>query len=285
VRRTSVGVRIIDPFEPIKRLRARTGEANHLLNLSAYREVSHLLSACTSDPSTLAALRARSPEYAKQEFLLNVDEQGAPVHPTTPMLADYRQTLDRHPSFALWLQERPAAGGSLLLVARWLCHLAGFRHRTTQLFLDHPTAEGYTLLQVRGLSKAEAPGCFDMPCAGHVDGLESVQDALFQELAQELGLERADISPPETLGSYDYRNAIDDPILYNVEHRVVHRSRLRPGALSRIRFVDREVAAVALFALPEVQALIDATSERVASGLAASWPLYPHHKRAIPGDA
>lgn len=201
------------------------------------------------------------------------------------MLADYRQTLDRHPAFALWLEERSFAGRPLLLVARWLCHLAGFRHRTTQLFLDHPTADGYTLLQVRGLDKAEAPGCFDTPCAGHVSGIESVDEALFEELAQELGLDRSDISPPEFLGRFEYRDSMDDLTLYNVELRTVHRSRLRPGALSRVRFVDREVAALALFGVSEVQPLIDASPDRVASGLAASWPLYLHANPHMPPGA
>ena len=260
----------------IQHLRARTSQSDHLLNPSTYREIRRLFDACTSDPSTLAALCARSPEYIKREFLLNIDQTGAPIHPTTPALVDYRRTLHRHPTFALWLQERQAGGRSLLLVSRWLCHLAGFRHRTVQLFLDHPTAEGYALLQVRGFEKAEAPGCFDMPCAGHVPGLQPMKDTLLEELAQELGLTRTDISPPETLGRYEYRGPIDDPALYNVELRAVHRARLCTGALSRIRFLDREVAALALFAISEVQTLIDTSPEHVASGLTASWPLYLH---------
>lgn len=210
---------------------------------------------------------------------------GDPALPTPPMLADYRQTLDRHPVFALWLDEHQAGGRPLLLVARWLSHLAGFRHRTAQLFLDHPTADGYTLLQVRGFDKTEAPGCFDIPCAGHVPGLETVDDALFEELAQELGLDRSDILSLETLGHCEYRGPIDDPRLYNVEYRAVYRSRLRTGALSRIRFVDREVAALALFAVSEIQTLLDTALHHVASGLTASWPLYLHAHPHTPPDA
>lgn len=269
----------------VQHLRTLVTQANHLLTPTTYREIERLLNACASDPSTLAALRARAPEYARREFLLNTDKQGEPALPTPPMLAGYRQALHRHPAFAHWLQERPSPAGPLLLVARWLCHLAGFRHRTVQLFLDHPVADGYTLLQVRGFDKAEAPGCFDTPCAGHVPGLQSVDEALFEELAQELGLDRADISPPETLGRYEYRDAMDDPTLYNVELRAVHHSRLLTGALSRIRFLDREVAALALFAVSEVQTLLDTAPGRVASGLAASWPLYLHNPPCIPPGA
>jgi isopentenyldiphosphate isomerase len=274
----------IAPLEYISRLRAQTTQADHCLTPSTYHEIRRLFEACASDPSTLDALRARAPEYAGREFLLNIDEQGEPVHPTPPVLAGYRRTLRRHPAFALWLEERRSAGRPLLLVSRWLCHLAGFRHRTVQLFLDHPAADGYTLLQVRGFDKAEAPGCFDTPCAGHVTALQSLDEALLEELAQELGLDRSDLSPPEFLGRYQYRDAIDGPTRYNVELRTVHRSRLLPGALSRIRFLDREVAALALFAASEVEPLLDTAPDRVASGLAASWPLYlrarPHIRPA-----
>jgi isopentenyldiphosphate isomerase len=266
---------------PVKHLRTVVTQADHCLTPSTYHEIRRLYEACASDPSTLAALRARAPEFARREYLLNVDQAGEPVHPTAPMLADHRRTLDRQPAFALWLEERPAGGGPLLLVARWLCHLAGLRHRTVQLFLDHPTAEGYTLLQVRGFEVAEAPGCFDVPCAGHVPGLQPVDVAMLEELAQELGLDQTALSPPEPVGRYAYRGPMDDPALYNVELRAVHRSRLRAGALPRIRFVDREVAAVALFAIPEVQALLDRAPERVASGLAASWPHYLRHNPGI----
>jgi isopentenyldiphosphate isomerase len=190
------------------------------------------------------------------------------------MLADYRQAVDREPGFSLWLQERTAGEGPLLLVARWLCHLAGLRHRTVQLFLDHPATEGYTLLQVRGFDKAEAPGCFDVPCAGHVAGLETVEEALSHELREELGLERGDVPSPQALGCYEYRDLAEGSPLWNVEFRAVYRGRLAAGALAKMRFVDREVAAVALFAASEVGRLIEAAPERVASGLAGSWGMY-----------
>ena len=104
--------------------------------------------------------------------------------------------------------------------------------------------------------------------------LETVEEALFKELEEELGLHRSDVSAPISLGSYEYRGNQNDPALYNVEYRAVYHSRLQPGALSRIRFVDGEVAAVALFAVADVQTTIDTAPERVASGLARSWALY-----------
>jgi hypothetical protein len=44
--------------------------------------------------------------------------------------------------------------------------------------------------------------------------------------------------------------------------------------LERIRFVDREVAAIAVFAVDDLQAVLRDTPARVASGLSASLALY-----------
>jgi isopentenyldiphosphate isomerase len=264
----------VDPSEFVRSLRSQVTQADYLLTPAAYAEVIHLFDACASDPAFLSALRTRSPEWNRREFLLNVDAQGRPAVPTDELLADLRRAIDGHPDLANWFQEGQVSGRPVLLVARWLCHLAGLRHRTVQLFLDHPTAAGYTLLQVRGFDKAEAPGCFDMPCAGHVTGLETVEEALFKELEEELGLHRSDISLPQALGSYVYCGPEGDPGLYNVEYCAVYRSHLLPGALPRIRFVDREVAALSIFAVPEVQRLIGSSPQCVASGLAGSWSLY-----------
>ena len=282
-----VSVAALAPRLPtsVQRLRSMTDKADHVLDLTTYEQVGRLFDACITKPSLQAELRTIVPEHGDREFLLSVDQKGLPVFPSADLLADFDKRVAEHPDFGDWFQQDQIDNRPVLLAARWLCHLAGLRHRTIQLFLDHPTAEGYTLLQVRGLNKTETPGCFDMPCAGHVTGLQSVEDALLEELAQELGLDRCDISPPQSLGSYEYRGAINDPVLYNVEYRALHRSRLRPGALSRIRFVDHEVAGLTLFAVSEVQALLEAAPDRVASGLSASWSLYPHNLPSIPPGA
>jgi isopentenyldiphosphate isomerase len=264
----------VDPSEFIKRLRSRVSQADHLLTPAAYAEVIHLFDACASDPALVSALRARSPEWSRREFLLNVDGTGHLAAPMDGMLADFRDRGNEHRDVDNWLEEGQVDGRPVLLVARWLCHLVGFRHRTVQTFLDHPTANGYTLLQVRGFDKDEAPGCFDMPCAGHVAGPETAEEALSHELGEELGLERSDVPSLQALGCYEYRDLAEGSPLWNVEFRAVYRGRLAAGALAKMRFVDGEVAAVALFAASEVGRLIEAAPERVASGLAGSWGMY-----------
>jgi isopentenyldiphosphate isomerase len=266
-------IQSVDTSEHITSLRDQVNRVNYVLAPAVLDRIIRLAEACASNPAFLFALRQMAPEYARHEYLLNVNERAKPALPTTEMVADWRQVSAKVPGLC-WFQESQIDGRPILLAARWLCHLAGLRHRTVQLFLDHPAAKDYTLIQVRGWDKAEAPGCFDLPCAGHVSGLETVDGALFKELEEELGLDRNDVSVPELLGTCEYRDAEGTPTLYNVEYRAVYRSRLRPGALSKIRFVDGEVGAVALFAVPEVQAMLDAVPERVASGLAGSWPLY-----------
>jgi isopentenyldiphosphate isomerase len=159
-------------------------------------------------------------------------------------------------------------------MARWLCHLLGLRHKVVQLFIDHPAEDSLTLVQVRGVNKAEAPGCFDAPAAGHVVGLESETGAISLELEQELGLAVADLDESEMIGTYHYCAPLDHSTLCNVEFCVVFAGRLKPGRLQRIRFVDGEVAAISLFALSELQALIDTFPERVAPGLLGAFPTY-----------
>jgi isopentenyldiphosphate isomerase len=269
----------VDVPSLIGSLRSEVFRANHILNPATLGMVKRLYGVCTADPAHLDALRALSAEYGKHEFLLNVDAQGMPAPARADLIVDLDRASAHHPGLRSWFEEGQVDDQPVLLVARWLCHLAGLRHRTVQLFLDHPTVDGYTLIQVRGLNKAEAPGCFDVPCAGHVTGLETVAGTLLKELHEELGLDLGDVSAPEMLGRYEYCGEPNDPALYNVEYRAVYRSRLQPGALSRIRFVDGEVAAVALFAASEVRRLIEAAPERVASGLALSWAVYLERER------
>jgi isopentenyldiphosphate isomerase len=264
----------IDLSERIACLRAHACQADHMLQPATYRQFTHLYDSCARDPALQAALSAWTPERTGREPLLTVDAGGHPAVPTDAILDDLRKRIGERSGIGDWFEEAQIDGHPVLLVARWLCHLAGLRHRTVQLFLDHPSVEGYTLLQVRATTKAEDPGCFDMPCAGHVTGLETPKEALFVELAEELGLGPGDVSDPELLGHYEHRGDEDGAAIYSVEYRTVYRSRLRAGALSRMRFVDREVAAVALFAVDGIERLIESAPQRVASGLAGSWRMY-----------
>ena len=170
---------------PIRDLRQALARADYTLSAEAYAALKALFLAALASP---VPLRAQAPEYGKPERLLNVDASGAPV----PLLAE-------------------VAGESRgTLFPRWLCHLAGLRHRTVQLFIDHPTLPNHTLVQVRSLSKLQYPGCFDLPVAGHVVGLDEPAAALGKELAEELGLGPDDIEGLACLGADD-RGARRDP--------------------------------------------------------------------------
>jgi len=262
--------------EPLQRLRSAVEKADHVISISVYHQTRSLFTACVSDPQHLRHLQRLAPEYGRPEYLLCVDSAGSPAPPTEDMVEDFRKTTVSHPSLGLWFHEAAAAEseGSVLLVARWLCHLVGFRHRCVHLFIDHPTRDEYTLVQVRGVGKAESPGRFDVPAAGHIVGLESVTDTLFKELAEELNLGQDDVHNIEMVGSYNYYEPSTNPVLRNVEFRVVFRSRLKTDSLLKMRCVDREVAAISVFALSELQGLIEAFPERVASGLTESFPVY-----------
>ncbi len=110
---------------------------------------------------------------------------------------------------------------------------------------------------------------------GHAKGTAGLDETLTEELRDELGLDAAaDVVDLAPIGAYDYHGtaALFDP--QNIEHRTVYRGRLRPGALARACFADGEVAALCVFALPELRRYLEAFPERVASGLLASFPLY-----------
>ena len=49
---------------------------------------------------------------------------------------------------------------------------------------------------------------------------------------------------------------------------------LKPQALSRIRFADGEVAAIALISISELRTLLQNFPERAAGGITDSLPLY-----------
>ena len=274
----SLGTETVQPSRHPQRLRAEVQKARHTLNSRTYQQARQLFDACTSDLRVLKNVQQLASEYGKPEFLLCVNGDGEPMYAAERVLEDFRETLGHHPNFGLWFQEARIDNKSVLLAARWLCHLVGLRHRAVHLFLDHPTADEYTLVQVRGLDKAEAPGRFDLPAAGHVMGADTIDDTLFKELEEELGLTKDDVSALQELGSYEYPGAMDDPGFRNVEYRRVYKAQLKPDAMAKVQFVDHEVAAISIFSLSEIQSLIDSFPERVASGLEGSFPTYIEHK-------
>jgi isopentenyldiphosphate isomerase len=142
------------------------------------------------------------------------------------------------------------------------------------LFIDHAQRDDYTLVQVRGFGKAESPGRFDLPAAGHSAGTESTGVTLHKELKEELGLDGDDLVDLKQIGGYEYQGVKGASGVHNVEFRTVFRSRLKACRLDRIGFADGEVAAICLFGKEELEVLLGTCPERVASGLRASFPIY-----------
>lgn len=273
--------------DPIAHLRATTTEADHLLTPAVYRAAKALFVACRPQSSLLDALICLAPEYGRSEFLCNVSAAGEPTIAAPAILDDYRKTVAGDPNFELWFREATAADGKpFLLAARWLCHLIGLRHPTAELFIDHPTLPDHTLVQVRGLDKFEAPGCFDLPSAGHVVGTDTAFDTVLKEMKEELNLDQGDILELAQIGSYPFSDQVSDGRLCNAEYRTVYRGRLADGAWQKLQFSDGEVAAIAFFSLPALQELLRESPDRVASGLAQSLATYleTRDKRAGEGS-
>ena len=256
-------------------LKSAVAHQDHVLNGRAYDKIADFFDACVNSPQLLEAVQNLTPEYGRSEFLRSVDASGMPV-PGTPWTLDhYRTVVVSHPEFKLWFRETTIADGKpALLAARWLCHLIGLRHPTAELFIDHPTLPDHTLVQVRGLDKFEAPGCFDLPSAGHVVGTETAFDTVLKEMKEELNLDQGDILELAQIGSYPYSDQVSDGRLCNAEYRTVYRGRLADGAWQKLQFSDGEVAAIAFFSLPALRELLTKSPDRVASGLAQSLATY-----------
>ena len=207
-----------------------------------------------------------------------MDAAGQPVLPTHEMLNAFAATLGTYPAFSNWFQleeirEGPLSGQPVLLVARWLCHLSGLRHITVELFLDPPGWPGVTLVQVRGVNKIESPADFDMPCAGHVDGLDGIYASLAKELEEELGLRIDDLEDLREVKRFDAPSD-SGPEPRNHEFRVLYQARLKAASTRHIRLREGEVAGLAVITLPELRLLVERFPERVASGLLEALPLY-----------
>jgi 8-oxo-dGTP pyrophosphatase MutT (NUDIX family) len=250
--------------------------ADAQLDLSAYCQVRDLFERCAHDRAVLDAVSRAAPEYGRPEYLLCVNRHGQPTGTEQEILTDHAMVVAQRPALDRWFRRvvLPDKGGAVLLVARWLCHLAGFRHPTVHLFIDHPIHLDHTLVQVRSVDKEEAPGCFDLPVAGHVDGLASAEQTLRKELEEEIGLTTDRLASLTLLGAYEQAHTVDRAGFRNVEYHTVYRARLTEEGWLQANASDREVAAIAVFSLADLEAMIRCFPERVASGLKGSLALY-----------
>ena len=256
--------------------------AGCLLDAGVYAATCALFMACVDDPAQMVRLRHLVPHYGTLEFAPSVDRAGVPVEPSAALLADFQAIASHSPEFSAWFRPATAGTGSqVLLPARWLSHVLGLRHRTVEIFIDHPAVSDYTLVQVRAGGKREYPAAFDVPAAGHVVGLQTVQESLLKELAEELSLNASDLDDVRQIGAYEYGWADETRAHRDLEWRSVFHGRLKPGRIEVVRFADGEVAAICLFALTDLQAMAHEYPERFASGLAQSLPLYLQTRRDV----
>jgi isopentenyldiphosphate isomerase len=260
--------RIMDLAERVK-------QADHLLSLDVYRLLRSWFVQSINRPAFLESLRSQAPEYDHFEYLVCVDRTGQPFEIPPSLLEDVQQTIQGYPEFKKWFQVVPQPAKQTLLVGRWLCHLLGFRHKTIHLFIDHPNLSGFTLVQVRGACKAEAPGRFDLPVAGHIDGLLSEQEALYKEMFEELSLRPEDLLELELLTRYSEENEGGSGSSFrNAEHHVIYRCRVSEKAIARLKPGAGEVAAIACFSIDELAALMRKFPDHFASGIKNSFKYY-----------
>jgi isopentenyldiphosphate isomerase len=263
---------MITILAPVRKLRNAAKKSDFILSRSAFDVVCRVFKQCEADPALAKQIEELTPEFHKSEFLRCVDHEGQPVKISDSILDDFQRIAGQHPGIQSWFQMVTGVDQAekTLLIARWLSHLIGFRHTSVQLFIDHPLYPDHTLVQIRSTTKAEAPGCFDMPVAGHIEGLMPVMETLYKECSEEIGIDLDQCCEVQPAFDYDYCEASGRSVFQNVEYRAVFRCKLDPKSWLEIKPDPEEVAAMAVFSYAELEKMIQAYPERFATGLKAS---------------
>lgn len=274
----------VDRLAGWRALQSLVEAAHWMLNDATLEQVEALFLSIEQSGGAVAPVNLTS-EFARDEFLLALDERGASATLSSAALEQARHLLDAYPAFRHWFSADKLPGGEpALLPARWLCHVTGFRHGTVEIFIDPPDMPGYTFAQVRGVDRLD-PAMFDMPCAGHISATDTVEASLRKELSEELNLGLEAFAELRELTRYESSTQIIPIGLlksvtkrnYNVnnEYRTLYWAKLKPSAVHHVRFADGEVAGLALFSVGALHGLIKQFPERVASGLSGAIPFYP----------
>ena len=246
----------------LQTLRDLVAEADYVCTRALIEEVRGL------DAQQASELAALSQEANSGERLANLTGAGEFVRLQD---AGYEALEDCH---GLLTSNKGKHAGRVLAL-RWFAHLVGLRHAVVHAFLDPDTSNDMTWVQVRGYSKPDRPGFFDVALGGHVRGFDTIQETFVSELRDELGLDAAqDLRETEHIATYQHIERFDETCLVNVEYRHVIVATLNGGACNRLHFADGEVAAFCLFAHSELVKLIEHEPERTASGLTGSHPYY-----------
>jgi len=274
----------MDFNECLKQLRASLRDTNYILNEEVFEKAKQLFFNCKENPQIL---RERIPEFTKiekqkeedKEFFLNVDDTGSVVYLSEALITEFITIQQENQRFNLWFRKDEYNNRPVLLIARWLSHLTGFRHRCCHIFLDHCTQKDYTFVQLRSFGKIDSPGYLDIPVGGHAKGIATLKETAKEELKDELNLDLIrNIEEFQSIGDYSYCEPHRRPDFHNIEHRTVFCGCLKTDALAKIKFLDGEVAAICVFTISELKTLLKKFTERVASGLIGSFPVYTKYK-------
>jgi isopentenyldiphosphate isomerase len=265
----------------VNELTSLVERSDYVLDEATFAGILKLFTLIEEDQTSRIHLRVVSPEFGEPEFLRSLASNGEPVWPPEALVNQIQKQLHLHPTFARWMCEvqTPGQGPITFLIARWLCHLAGFRHGTVQLFIELPDRDGTTLLQVRGAKKTDAPGCYDLPVAGHISRLDNPLESLRRESIEEMALNLDMVDHLSFLGAYDFVDHERRSHLTNMEYRYVYACRLNAAPWQSLQPDPEEVASISIFSYDEIENLLTTFPERFASGIKSSFPLYSNTLR------
>jgi hypothetical protein len=258
------------------------------LNEEVFEKAKQFFFNCKECKKNLKILRERSQEFTKmekqkkedKEFFLNVNDKGSVVYPPDLLIKEFITIQRENRTFGNWFRKDEYKDRTVLLIARWLSHFIGFRHRCAHIFLDHPILKDYTFVQLRSFGKADSPGCFDIPVGGHAKGISTLEETAREELKDELNIDlQHDIEGFYSIGDYSYYEPPKRPDFHNIEHRTAFCGHLNNKAMPKIKFCDGEVAAMCVFSISELKILLKKFPERAASGLVGSFHIYIKHKK------
>jgi isopentenyl-diphosphate delta-isomerase len=135
----------------------------------------------------------------------------------------------------------------------------GLYHRIASIFIEDE--HGRMLLQLRSPAVKLYPRCWDQAAGGHVDEGQSYDQAASNEIAEELGLHNAALTP---LGTFKSNNVLEDGRIIN-QFECMYLARISHDALLKLEL--EEVSEVRWFTPAELKAEIAQHPQKFTPGL------------------
>ncbi|MEW5955059.1 MAG: NUDIX domain-containing protein [Candidatus Micrarchaeota archaeon] len=160
---------------------------------------------------------------------------------------------------------------------RWLCHLLGLSHLGALCLLTWKNRGlgDCLILQVRSFTKLDFPGCVGFSVGGHVAAGESVEQALWREAREEMGLKAEDFAAkPRSIGRVFDCNEVREKNFFDSEWDELYLTELTDEGVKNIRFEDAEVSALYFCRVDEAAALLQQKHVKLASNLVHLLPFY-----------